>query len=287
MIDLIQHSVDESTLTGYYNRIDDITLKMNKDIIIKDRNRLEEMSKKPKSKIDLTNIKALINYLNKLIKIIDKDENFELAWGIKDGLPISYPLTLLTENVYGIYAANYVEADLNEHIVEVNLNNLADLIAYSFMSRDLGETHESIEELLKNCGIIGIEDSNIIIGHFNKNGDKPYEFSKSFMMGNTPYYSFDTKEIYDYFHSKKFKTDKYREVVDYSCKYAATIIMNSIIENSTHLGINVKPIVINTTNLAFITNAKDEVNIKNNLIDEISIRVFGRKFKVHTHVDIF
>jgi len=287
MIDLIQHSVDESTLTGYYNRIDDITLKMNKDIIIKDRNRLEEMSKKPKSKIDLTNIKALINYLNKLIKIIDKDENFELAWGIKDGLPISYPLTLLTENVYGIYADNYVEADLNEHIVEVNLNNLADLIAYSFMSRDLGETHESIEELLKNCGIIGIEDSNIIICHFNKNGDKPYEFSKSFMIGNTPYYSFDTKEIYDYFHSKKFKTDKYREVVDYSCKYAATIIMNSIIENSTHLGISVKPIVINTTNLAFITNAKDEVNIKNNLIDEISIRVFGRKFKVHTHVDIF
>lgn len=287
MIDLIQRSVDESTLMGYYNRIDDIPLKMNKDIIIKDRNRLEEMSKKPKNKIDLKNINALINYLNKLIKILDKDENFELAWGINDGLPISYPLQLLTEAVYGIYTVNYVETDINEHIVEVNLHNLADLISYSFISRDLGETHESIEELLKNCGIIGLEDSSILIDHFNKNGDRPYEFSKTFMIGNTPYYSFDTKEIYDYFHSKKFKTNKYREVVDYSCKYAATIIMNSIIGNSTHLGINVKPIVINTTNLAFIINEKNEVNIKNNLIDEISIRVFGRRFKVDAHVDIF
>ena len=132
MIDLIQRSVDESTLMGYYNRIDDIPIKMNKDIIINDRNRLEKMSKKPKNKIDLKNINALINYLNKLIKILDKDENFELAWGINDGLPISYPLQLLTEAVYGIYTVNYVETDINEHIVEVNLHNLADLISYSF-----------------------------------------------------------------------------------------------------------------------------------------------------------
>lgn len=287
MIEILQHSVDDSILLAPYNKMDDIPLNMNKDIIIKDKNRLEEMLKAPVSNTDAINIKALIKYLNKLIKILDKDKNFELAWGVKNGLPVSYPLPLITEKAYGIYTANYIEVDEDEHIIEMNLHNLADLIAYSFMSRDLDETHDSIEELLKDCGILGIEDSNLILNHIAENGDTPYEFSKSFKIGNTPYYSYDTREIYDYFHSKKFHTDKYREVVDYSCRYATTIIMNSIIENSAHLGINVKPIVINTTNITFITNAKDELNIKNELIDEISIRIFGRRFKVEAGIEIF
>ena len=134
MIEIIQHSIDESVLLAPYNKMDDIPLNMNKDIIIKDKNRLEEMMKNPVNVTDAGNIKALIKYLSKLIKILDKDKNFEIAWGVKDGLPISYPLPLITEKAYGIYTANYIEVAEDEHVVEVNLHNLADLLAYSFMS---------------------------------------------------------------------------------------------------------------------------------------------------------
>ena len=286
MIELIQHAVDDGAVIGPYNKMDDIPLKLNKDIISKDLNKLREMGKNPVSRIDKTNIDALIKYLSKLEKIVS-NEDFELAWGVENGLPVSYPFPLVTEKAYGVYTANYIELEENEKLVEIDLHNLADLIAYSFMSRDLDETHDSIEKLLKDCGIVGFQDYSILANHFKENGDKPYEFSKTFKIGDTPYYSYENKEICDYFHTRTFKTKHYKDVVDYSCRYAATIIMGSILENSVHCGINVKPIVINTTNITFIANTDNELDIKNKLLDEISIRVFGRRFKVDTPIEIF
>ena len=287
MIELLQHSIDEGILLGAYSKMDEIHLNMNRDIILKDRSKLDDMSKNKANSYDAKNIKALKNYLDRLLKYIDEDGSYEICWDVNNGLPVSYPNPLINEKAYGINTCNYIEIPTDEHLVEVDLHDLADLIAYSFMSRDLDETHDSIEELLKDCGIIGIEDSNIILNHLKDNDDEPFEFSKTFKIGNTPYYSYENKEVIDYFHSKSFNTKYYREVVDYSCKYASTIIMSTIIENSIHLGVEVKPVMINATNITFLTTMKDEFNIKNELIDDISIRIFGRKFKIEPRIEIF
>lgn len=287
MIEIIQQKVPVNTLSGTFTKMDEVAINVNVELIKKDIERLKVMRSEPKNKYDAANIKGLIAYLEKLLKNVLEDSTFELCWEVKDNIPQSYPLSLINEKAYGIDISNYIEVAENEKLVQMDMTDLADIIAFEIMARDLGETHESIEELLKDCGIIGFEPASLLTNFFKENGDRVYELSKSMKIGETPYYSYDTKKVHDYFSSKEFKTKEYREVVEYSCKYANTIIANTIVKNSLHCNIDIKLIIVNATNITFIVNATDEVNIKNSIIEEISVRAFGRRFKIEPDIQIF
>lgn len=288
MVEIIQQKVPSTTLTSLYGKMDEVSVNINEELIKKDIDKLKELLKEPKNRYDEANLKGLVSYLNKLQKSILDDSTFELCWDIdKDNLPYTYPINLINEKAYGIDICNYIELSENEKLVEMDMTDMANIIAFEVMSRDLGETHESIEDLLKDCGIIGYEPASLLTDLFKKNGDKVYELSKSMKIGETPYYSYETKKMHDYFSSKEFRTKDYREVVEYSCRYANTIITNSIIKNSLHNNIDIKVVMINATNIAFIVNATNEVNIKKNIIEEISVRAFGRRFKVEPDIQIY
>lgn len=287
MIEIIQKKISKQTLMNPYNKMEEISVSVNRDLINKDISRLKEMLDDTKNKYNKKNIKALISYLNKLLKSILDDSTFEMCWNTDKDIPYTYPLNLINERLYGIDICNYIEVEEDEKLVQMNMTSLADIIAFELMSRDIGETHDSIEELLKDCGIIGFEPASLLTDFFASNGDNMFELSKSMKIEDTPYYSFDNKTVHDYFSSKEFKTDKYRDVVSYSCKYANTIIANSIIKNCLHSNINIKLLMLNATDIVFIVKDTDEVNIKGNIIEEISIRTFGRRFKVEPDIQIF
>lgn len=287
MIEIIQQRVPANTLSGTFTKMDEVSVTVNSELIKKDIDRLKNMLEEPKNRYDAANIKGLISYLEKLLKNVLDDSTFELCWEVKDNIPESYPLNIINEKIYGIDICNYIEVAENEKLVQMDMTDLADIIAFEIMARDLGETHASIEELLKDCGIIGFEPASLLTDFFKENGDKLYELSKSMKIGETPYYSYDTKKVHDYFSSKEFKTKEYRDVVEYSCKYANTIIANTIVKNSLHCNIDIKMIMLNATSITFIVNATDEVNIKNNIIEEISVRAFGRRFKIEPDIQIF
>lgn len=287
MIEILQHKADESLMSSSFSKIEEVCININKELVIKDRERMKNMISTAVNSYDKKNIEAFIKYFDRILKFEEADEDFEICWNIKDNIPESYPVTFINEKAYNINTCNYIEVDSNERLVEVDLYDLADIIAFSYLSRDLGETHESIEKLLSNCGIIGYEDANLLLDYFRGNGDNPFELSKSFQIDETPYFSQETRKVVDYFHTKEFKTKNYREVVDYSCKYANSLIMSTIIKNSLHAGINIKPVMISATNITFIVCTTDEVNIKNEILEDISVRAFGRRFRIEPRIEIF
>lgn len=269
-----------------YSKMNTITLHMNKELIYNDYERLKQYSKDPKSKVDKLNIKALIAYLDKILKNIQDDLSFEMCWSSEDDIPTSYPISLINEKTYSIDIANYIEIPNDKKLIEIDLTDLADIIAFEIMSKDLGETHESIEELLKDCGIIGFEKAELLTNFFKSNGDKVYELSKHMKIEDSPYLSLETKKIHDYFNTKEFKSKEYKEVVEYSCKYAATIIANTIIKNCSRMNINCDVIILNATNITLLIDST-EIDIKKNILEEISIRAFGRRFLLENNVSIF
>ena len=287
MIEIIQQKIPVNALSGTFTKMDEVSVNVNSELIKKDINRLKGMLEEPKNRYDAANLRGLVSYLEKLLKNVLEDSTFELCWEIKDNIPESYPLNIINEKIYGIDICNYIEVAENEKLVQMDMTDLADIIAFEIMARDLGETHESIEELLKDCGIIGFEPASLLTDFFKENDDKVYELSKSMKIEETPYYSYDTKKVHDYFSSKEFKAKEYRDVVEYSCKYANTIIANTIVKNSLHCNIDIKLIMLSATNITFIVNDTDEVNIKNNIIEEISVRAFGRRFKIEPDIQIF
>lgn len=284
MIEIVQQKLPKNTLCGNFNKIDEVELHMSKDMITKDINRIKSL--KPINKYDKENIKALKNYFNSILKNINDESIFELCWNTDKDLPYSYPINLINEDIYNINICNYIELNTDQNLLEINIKHLADIIAFEIMIRDLGETHESIEELLKDCGILGYQSSKLLTDFFELNGDDVFNLSKSMKIDDTPYYSFETKKVHDYFSSKEFNKKNYREVVEHSCKYAATIIANTLLKNAFTHSIDMKPIILSSTTLAFIINNSDNETIRKKILDEISVRAFGRRFIIEPDIQI-
>lgn len=288
MIELIQHKTSSNELITPFTKLNEISINMNKDLIKKDINRLKEEVKTTKNKYNKHNLDYLIEYLNKLLKYINSESIFELCWDAnKNGeLPFTYPVQLINEPIYNINTSNYIEVGSNEKIIDIGLINLADIIAFEFMYKDLGEDHDSIEKLLHNCGIVGFEKADILLDLFKQNDDKMYELSKTMLIEDSPYKSFETNRIIDYFHTKEFKAKAYREVIEYSCRYASTVIASSIIKNTIQNNIDMKLLMVSATNIILVINTSNEIDVTKDLLDEIAVRVFGRRFIVEPIISI-
>lgn len=288
MINIEQQKFPIESIESYLENNEYVEIKLNKELIKRDYERLEKDLKdnKYKNKYDKENIKRLVKYLKDINGKLNNDNIIELCWNIDNNIPYTYPISLIEEKAYGINTCDYIELE-DERLVEINLTDMADLISFELMYKDLGESHNSIEELLKPCGVIGYNDPNLLLNYFKDNGDRLYELSKTMRIDSTPYMYLETKKVHDYFYTRDFKTKDYREVVDYSCKYASTVILHNIITSGLSSNTMVKPIMNNSTHIAFITDNDTEINIKKKLIDSISIRLFGRRFKLEPKIQIF
>lgn len=292
MIELTQRdSLNDFENGDRFDTNDVITLHISKDMVNKEIKKLTSMkNNKVMNTIDGKNIEKLIKYLKNILnKLNEEDNSIEICWVHDDDDIIhTYPISFINEKAYGIDSCNFIEVDDKQKLVEIDTTDLADIIAFEFMYKDLCETHESIEYLLKNCGIVGYEDSAILTDFFKSNNDNIFELSKSMMIGETPYFSYEDCRIIDYFNTKRFDSKRYSPVVEYSCKYANFIIMNRMIKNANALKIGIKPIMVTPTCIAFMLNdVDDNIDIHKNIIEDISIRAFGRKFVIKPNVNVF
>jgi len=289
MIELTQRNSLNDFENGNKLDVNDIiSIHFSKDIINKDIDRLTQMKENYKNGNDKTNIKILIEYLKNILKKLDDNNSMEICWTEdSNGIVKTYPVSILKEKAYGINSCNYIELDDKQKLVEIDMTELADIIAFEFMYKDMCETHDSIEDLLKDCGIIGYEKSDILTNFFKENGDDVFELSRSYLIGETPYSSYEDETVIDYFHTKKFKSKKYKEVVEYSCKYANFIIMNRFIKNATTAKLDIKPIMLTPTCIAFLlNNVDDNIDVYKSIVEDVSIRAFGRKFIVKPNVSV-
>lgn len=287
MIDLMQHKVDIKALSNNIVNNDEIKLNLNKDLIARDIQMLTSELKHPHTKCDKINLEKLKTYLNRLINKLDEDGSMETCWRVYKNHLETYPINLINQPLYKINCANYINVADNCKMVHIDTTDLADIISFEIMFREFGEDHNSIEELLKDCGIIGYEDSTILTDYFKENNDNIYYIGSGFRVSDTPYYSQDTKKVKDYFGCTEFKSDSYKPILDYSCLVANSIIMNTIVKNCINNKVAVKPLMVSTVSIDVLLENIDEQDIRDNILEDVSIRAFGRKFKIDTKAEIF
>lgn len=269
-------------------------LKIHLESVIEDIDRLTNEAKSAYNDNDKANIKNLVSYLTKLKKHVGKEEaKLEITWHQgNDGLPSVYPLQFISYPVYGVETVNYIEVSGDEHIVNMDLSEMANLVAYEFIHRELGETHESIEKLLDESSLISANSTDVLNNKFSLENKGMYDLSKQLLIGNCIMFSVDDKTVYDYFHTRGFKcTNKtsYKDVVDYSCKYICTLIADHLIKKCKGLGVECKTLEISPNSLTFKVDKtkKPELDIKNQVIEDIDIQVFGRMFRLNIPVNIY
>ncbi len=291
MIELYQRKVSDSELSSALTRLDEFEITIDKDIVNKDKKMLQEFIKKSHNDINTRNIRTLDKYLDKLLKSCNNEESkLEICWTTsKDNkLPYTYPVSIVNYPTYSINSCNYISLGENDKLIEINLLPLCNLIAFELMYKDFGETHESIEELLKDYNLIAIHDSSVFNDLLKDCSPEMsiYDMAQHMRIEDCAYKTFETGEVNDYFYSTRFKTNRYSEVVNYSCHYAAILIANSIIKGYLRAVKDYKMLMISDTSIAFVVTTDKDINV-NDVVEPISVRLFGRKFLVRPEVNVF
>lgn len=289
--EILQRKYLDNQVYNVVSKLNNTIVNINIDLIIKDIEKFEEQLPRIKNKLNRENVKAIIKYLRDLVKTLNDDLTLELSWTIdkKTGFPKSYPMSLICEDAYNINTCSYIELDKENKFVDINLRRLADAIAFEMMCKDLGETHESIEESLKDCGVTTIESIDVLEEYYSKVscGKSIYDLSKELKIGESAYYIRGESVIQDYFGTKRFNTKKYREAVKYSCEYANCIILGNIFKEANRTKSNLRLLSIDATRIQFEIKECEDRYIRDTLVGDIIVRILGRKFKLSNHITIY
>ena len=222
--------------------------------------------------------------IKKILSKINKNGDVVVGW-IYNNRMLS-PTYAQMENYESIGLSITDTIDSSENIFKVSFNRMADLIALDFIHLDVGLEKEYIEEILKDCSIfrensIGIIEENIELeGMYKQSGYLRIEKCDKVVK------SIDgEKEIVTYFENEKISTIRYREVVSRSCKVAAIIFMKEFVKFCRSENSSIFPICITDNNITFKytgSRSKIEEALRNTTL---TIRFFGRKFKIPLKIE--
>lgn len=283
----IQQDFSLNELNNLLLKYGDTELSFNKQIIRDDIARLKKElatidGTKKLGAIRQAKINSAIAYLE---RILAKAENgvVKINWSINDNTLKSYPVEMKSIPEYKIYSTDYINL-CHEKMVYLDYKELADIIAFEIMYRDLGETHQTMEDKLADIGIVSITDSSKLTEHFI---DSPYELSRIFKAEDSPYLVEGKGKILDYFGNKEFDSNSYREVVSYSCMSAMAFITEALLHKCYTLGIRFKLCGVYDTGIYILIDNTDESDIQEKLHEAVYIRTFGRKFEVKPKMQVF
>ena len=234
------------------------------------------------------NIQQIIKYLERLIMEIDDEGNLELTWKYTKGKLSCSPISLANCQPYNIRATDYINTG-DETLTLIDYKDVYEIIAFEMMHRDLGETHESMEEHLKDIGVLSISPANKITDLFD--GESPVSMSRYMRIGSSPYATDNGKLSWDYFYSAggeqtAFKSHTYKECTDRTFDIITLILTKSILSNLFKCGVTAEVCAVDTDGM-FILTDKDISSSLGKYLDTVVVRVFGRKFEVCPKIRTF
>lgn len=283
----IQQDSKTNELSSLLAKYGSTSMDFNIKAITEDINRLKEelnkenLSRFNNKKIEKKNLNNIIDYLERIIRKSDKGA-INVNWVVDKHIIKSYPIEMKSIPEYRIDTTDYINLQ-SEKIVYLDYSELADIIAFEIMYRDLDETHKSIEDKLSDIGIISVTDSKILTKHFS---ESPYKLSKILHISDSAYLKSGNEKIVDYFGNKEFKADGYREVVSNSCLSAMSIIVESLLKKQC-TNLKFKICGVFETGIYLMIDRELNKYSKEMLLESVYIRTFGRKLEVKPKIQLY
>lgn len=252
------------------NRVDlDLEL-LNQDL--EGAEQLLQKTTNPKRMAELTELKA---YLKRLIQS-SKGGIATILWYEQDEIAASYITEFRDFDKEGISSTDYIKVPSDSSLVSIDYSRLANILAYELMYREYGETNRSIEDKLKDVGVIVTYPDTLLLDVISD--DTPYFDSKIFKVSSSPYYSNEDEEVYEYFQGKSFSTKYYAEPVSYSCKHALSFILDELLTKWAGASLQVTLCSINDTSIKCLVKNEEKEEFTALSSGVTTIRLFGRLF---------
>ena len=272
--------------------------------ILIDLDKLNDIRDKVMDKLSNDNLSCKDDLVSKLstIDIIketihnndDSDSNVDVSVYVADNKNLKfYPNKFMFEDESDIDLSKCLGDGLCA--VNVNLIDIANIIAYELVHEDLCETFESMEKKLQDVGVGKVHEADKITKWFND--EDILKIAKELLIGDSPYADYDSHFINDYFNVNRFpiytnnsisssrvnKHNHYKEVIEYSCKHAMSIIICSIIKTIARSEMNVVVTGYDEYTICAVVSDNDKEEFPK-ILNDIVIRAFGRKFRVEPKI---
>lgn len=272
-----------------------VRLTVNKDIINAEIKRLQSEIGKYNNKCDDNNIKILVNYLTKVKRTADRDTSeLVLHWcTANDGTLMSVPVNLISEPTYKVDANSFIELKPNQQLIRVDISDMAEIIAFDMINRDLDESHDSIEEMLASCSIVSPNSSKILTNRFKEKNERMYENSQFMRIGDSTYLNKGDCVMYNYFISQSYafnsKNSTYKEPVKNSCLLAAGVYASQLLHNISKYKVECSLTEITPTSISILVNVENNriFDFKEMAYEPIVLSAFGRKFDIEPGIMVY
>lgn len=281
MIVIQQDIVELDGLDSIINKHGDANIKVDLAAIESDIKSLEEKIQNPLSRIDKKNARNVLNYIEKL-KGRAVDSNIELVWSVDKHALKSYPVQFNSIPAYNIEMTDYVDVS-GESLIRFDYSDVFNVIALDMAYRDLGETNESIEEMLDEVGVTGIYPASILLSNFEPN---IFEVCKTLIVDDSPYRASDLKITQEYFGIESFKSKYYSDCLEYSAKHALAIIASNLLGKLVNSKVKFSLCSVSTSGIYVIIH-DNNTDIADKIKESVVVRAFGRRFEVHPRITVF
>ena len=207
-----------------------------------------------------------------------------ILWYCNNGLVGSYPIEIMNFQEENIDCMELIKLPKNSSAIRIQYDQLADIIAFEMICKDIGYTHKRIEEELHGTGIITNNSADKIKSLIGNN--KPYEISRELSIKNSGYFSEEDGMIYDYFQYMSFSTPTYREPVEYSCRHALAFILNEMLDKLKEKDIPFTLCAVEDKSITFIVDKRKQKEFISIAEETVTIRAFGRLFNTSASCEV-
>ena len=244
--------------------------------------------------LDTDDIKQLIPYIDNTKKdieaikgLIATNNEILLNWVIEGNELKSTPINFSSIKLgkAEINTTDYIVLD-NTKLISIDLRKLLSIIAFEVTHRDIGIENKEIEEYLsKNCNLIGINEGDVFKEFIT---DRFYEKALVLKLEDTMYKNINNNKLYTYYGDCIGKSKYYRDILIPTYKKTLYIVLEYIMDIINGANLDIQFIGITYNKLYFLDSSTNGTASKG-LGDKIdlSVRVFGRNFKVDTDIETY
>lgn len=232
-------------------------------------------------KNDRANIGFIIGHLRRLRRLA-KEGDLMLTWGLNNGIIESLPIDMINMAPYKMSTTDYVAVE-DSRMIEIEFYDVANAIAFDIMSYDLGYTHDSLQELLKDINIITPYNISVLSKII---GPQCYMDSYRMLFEKSPYYDLGEMELLNFTRDRGFVSKSYREVVEESCKTAAVTIWASVFDKLVRTGEQPRICGVYETSIFIAVPGELEYDFSK-LAEDILMTVCGRKFVAQPRIMVY
>lgn len=286
MIYISHNKIEVSGLDQMLHNLGVSKLKLNKDTIRSDIDRLSECRRDSKYRLHIKEIDKTTDYLNRMIAKIDDNDEVEMVWSLSDYSISSYPIRLCSIPELNIDMTDYIALKDDEKLCMIDYRQVLQIIAADMIYRDLGYSTEDMEEKLSDVGITGVYPADRLLQIFGE--DDPLALGMIMRIEDTQYKSVNSQHFKSYFNTgDKFddiKTKYYKDIITPSCKIAMSLLSSSVFNILNSKGIEFKLVSVNNKGIYIIVSDANATKVPK---EHAIIRAFGRMFEVTPKLVVF